>query len=329
VTNNDHFARFVLLEGDNCPSKASDVMEKLNKTTACGSEANGTMVVNEKSSHEVIQSGDAPADLLALAESANRTVTSRQCAVPVDTTEPDVETKACIGADVSEFDFVMGACADSTNTPNCFTEQSGAQFFQRAECLACLTRDDGKLHKDDLRTGEARCLDREAASPDNNGGGPPAFTMLLSAFASKDSLSQGGLEVIAFDESEGVFNYYKEGSGGWNFMGNSKDFQEGRGGFCKGCHPSGGLVQKELPSPWFNWEIAGDVPHSDDLINNNKEFFGSAFPLGGEGLEIDIVRPDPAPKPHGVNALEVSGHIASSRHPPRALVKSHSHLTLP
>lgn len=288
--NNDQFARFVLVEGDSCPSAASDVMAKLNDVTDCGSEANGTMIVNEKSSHDAIQDGSASDSLIAQVKNANRTVVSRQCAVQPDEEDKPAETKPCIGADVSEFDFVVDACSDSNNTPECFNDESGASFFQNAECVACLTRDDGRLHKDDLRTGEKRCLDRDAIDT-SNGQEPPAFTLLVSAFASIDKISQGGLEVIAFDETEGVFNYYKENQGGWAFMGNSRDFHEGKGGFCKGCHASGGLVMKELPSPWMNWEVSGDVPHSREVIDNNKEFFGSPFPLGGEGLEIDVVRP--------------------------------------
>lgn len=288
--NNDQFARFVLVEGDSCPTAASEVMAKLNDITACGSEANGTMVVNEKSSHDAIKDGSADDSLIAAVKNANRTVVSRQCAAPPEPSEQEpAEAKPCVGADVSEFDFVVDQCADSNNTPRCFTDQSGESFFSSAECVACLTRDDGRLHKDDLRTGERRCLDRDAAG--GSGDQVPAFNMLFSTFASIDKISEGGVEVIAFDETEGVFNYYKENQGGWAFLGSSKDFQEGKGGFCKGCHTSGGLVMKELPSPWMNWEIAGDVPHSREVIDNNKEFFGSPFPLGGEGLEIDIVRP--------------------------------------
>ena len=287
--NNDQFARFVLVEGDSCPTSTTEVMAKFNEIDACGSDANGTMVVNEKSSHDAIKNGSADESLLAAVKNNNRAVVSRQCAIPPEPEDMPAEMKPCVGADVSEFDFVTDQCADSNNTPECFLEQSGESFFSSAECLACLTREDGRLHKDDLRTGERRCLDREAVGDDGNQ--VPAFNLLFSTFSSIDKISDSGLEVIAFDETEGVFNYYKENQGGWAFMGNSKDFQEGKGGFCKGCHPSGGLVMKELPSPWMNWEISGDVPHSREVIDNNKDFFGSPFPLGGEGLEISIVRP--------------------------------------
>ncbi len=294
LSNNDQFARFVLREGTGCPTDTTKVMAKLVQTSGCKAvDANGTMVVNEKSSHDALKGDKPDATLLAAAQAANRVVISRQCLIkdPVDPNAPP--QKPCIGNDVFEFDFVFGQCKDSKNTPKCFTENSSPDFFQNKECVSCLTREDGKLHKDDLRRGEARCLDRKAQAAD----ALPAFNLLLSTFASlgKDgkpgSVGEDGLEVIAFDASNGVFNFYKEQGGKWSFMGDSHDFHEGKGGFCRECHPSGGLVQKELPSPWFNWEISGDVPHSSDLIAQNQELMGHDFPLGGEGLETAIVRP--------------------------------------
>lgn len=81
------------------------------------------------------------------------------------------------------------------------------------------------------------------------------------------------VEIIAFDETEGVFNYYEaDGRGEIAFFGNSKDMLKGAQGNvrrCAQCHDAGGLVMKELDTPWLHWEGHMDTPGAKELIEAN------------------------------------------------------------
>lgn len=93
----------------------------------------------------------------------------------------------------------------------------------------------------------------------------------------------GEVEVIAFDERDGVFNYYKEIGGTMNFFGSSIDYVAvGPGGpsltdtrGCANCHPGGGLNMKELQSPWTHWSLEDDIKGSDTLVNSRTAYMGS------------------------------------------------------
>jgi hypothetical protein len=93
----------------------------------------------------------------------------------------------------------------------------------------------------------------------------------LSAGAS--SLPQG-VEVISFDETAGIFNYYETDGTTLNFFGNSNDMLKGKGTGddrrCASCHVAGGLVMKELDTPWLHWEGHMDTPGAEDLIKKHK-----------------------------------------------------------
>jgi hypothetical protein len=92
----------------------------------------------------------------------------------------------------------------------------------------------------------------------------------------------GALEVIAFDETDGVFNYYKEVDGAMRFFGSSLDFVvAGPGGpeltstrGCANCHPGGGLNMKELESPWTHWALEDNIAGSDTLVNSRTAYMG-------------------------------------------------------
>lgn len=83
-----------------------------------------------------------------------------------------------------------------------------------------------------------------------------------------------GVEMIAFDDTAGVFNYYETDGDVLNFFGSSKDMLTGTGQNgdkrCAACHTGGGLVMKELDTPWMHWEGHEDTPGSDDLVNKHK-----------------------------------------------------------
>lgn len=83
------------------------------------------------------------------------------------------------------------------------------------------------------------------------------------------------VEVMAFDESAGIFNYYEAHSDGEiEFFGSSTDIIEqnaglatGVAGRCAGCHNGGGVVMKELDTPWVHWEGHHDIPGARELVD--------------------------------------------------------------
>jgi hypothetical protein len=83
------------------------------------------------------------------------------------------------------------------------------------------------------------------------------------------------VEIIAFDKTAGVFNYYEaEANGEIKFFGNSTDMLRGANREerrCATCHTGGGPVMKELDTPWLHWEGHMDTPGAADLIANNED----------------------------------------------------------
>jgi hypothetical protein len=149
-------------------------------------------------------------------------------------------------------------------------------------------------------------------------GGRPAFGLLFSMFgfagtpeAEEAGLHPGGasfpdgIEVIAFDEENQVFNYYKEVDGKMGFFGSSTDYvTQGPGGpdltsvrGCANCHTGGGLIMKELENPWLHWEEIPSVGLTtfERRSPGAQELVDSRPPLGkaadGPHLEQRIIKP--------------------------------------
>ena len=141
-------------------------------------------------------------------------------------------------------------------------------------------------------------------------GGRPEFGLLFSLFGFADApgaesvgLHPGGtanpgeVEVIAFDEANGVFNYYKEINGKMGFFGSSSDFvQQGPGGpnltderGCANCHPGGGIIMKELTFPWPHWENRFESPGAGELIASREAVLGAKE--DAPNLEEEIIQP--------------------------------------
>jgi hypothetical protein len=82
------------------------------------------------------------------------------------------------------------------------------------------------------------------------------------------------VEMIAHDKTAGVFNFYAVEGRKWRFFGDSRSMLKGPGKGeqrrCASCHASGGLVMKELESPWMNWDSTngGRAPGIDDVRAN-------------------------------------------------------------
>jgi hypothetical protein len=96
----------------------------------------------------------------------------------------------------------------------------------------------------------------------------------------------------------GVFNFYAREDNQWKFFGSSKDFlsqsydcnsdgacipRAATAQRCASCHVGGGLVMKELESPWVNWEGDRQTPGTKDLIAANPQLFGKL----GNGVDLE------------------------------------------
>ncbi len=107
----------------------------------------------------------------------------------------------------------------------------------------------------------------------------------------------GEVEVIAFDDVDGVFNYYKEIGGQMKFFGSSIDFvAAGPGGpgltntrGCANCHPGGGLNMKELESPWTHWSLEDDIKGADTLVNARTAYMGTLE--SGANMQLSVTQP--------------------------------------
>lgn len=152
-------------------------------------------------------------------------------------------------------------------------------------------------------------------------GGRQVYELLMSVFVhagpggSIDTARVNGDSVELIGEkrdatnaetASGVFNFYARERGKWTFFGSSDDFvsqgydcnadgacipkaaQKQR---CAGCHVGGGLIMKELESPWTFWEPsrAPPMPGVKELVAKFPHIFGAR--TSGTELEVDVVRP--------------------------------------
>jgi hypothetical protein len=124
--------------------------------------------------------------------------------------------------------------------------------------------------------------------------------LLISVFGlgADDDALPGDFEAIGKDKVSGVFNYYAREEGQWKFFGSSLDLI-GDGYDCKdngactpkaaaktrcaGCHVGGGLIMKELNSPWVHWEGDTDTPGADDFVKKHKALLGNK----GNGIDME------------------------------------------
>jgi hypothetical protein len=107
----------------------------------------------------------------------------------------------------------------------------------------------------------------------------------------------GEVEIMAFDRTAGVFNYYKEVGGKLQFFGTSNDFvalgpdgpslTDVRG--CANCHTGGGPIMKELLVPWLHWEGTFSTPGAQELVMSRQAFMGGK--ADGVDMELAVVRP--------------------------------------
>lgn len=111
--------------------------------------------------------------------------------------------------------------------------------------------------------------DRYRAVPIRQCGNRGPHELLFSLFGISATTSKlpDSVEVISFDATKKLFNYYAIEGGELGFFGSSEEYMVGEGGRCKNCHPAGGLNMKELEAPWVHWEGDTTTPGAAELVD--------------------------------------------------------------
>lgn len=114
------------------------------------------------------------------------------------------------------------------------------------------------------------------------------FELLFSTFGvtSTQKTLSGNVEVIAFDSTKKLFNYYEVVGGEISHFGNSTQYMtaEGDGARCQGCHPNGMLNMKELAAPWIHWEGDTTTPGASTLIDKHEDLGTKTDGIELEGI---------------------------------------------
>jgi hypothetical protein len=112
--------------------------------------------------------------------------------------------------------------------------------------------------------------------------------LIFSVFAGPGQFDKRNAEAIAFDKEAGVFNYYSIEGGVWEWHGNSMDMiREDASSRCAACHTGGGLIMKELDSPWLHWEGHHDTPGAAELVDDNEDLGEKDDGIAMEGMVRD------------------------------------------
>jgi hypothetical protein len=123
--------------------------------------------------------------------------------------------------------------------------------------------------------------------------------LLISLFGiGADGQLPDDFEAIGKDKTSGVFNYYAREDDTWKFFGSSLDLisdgydcnangactpKAAAKTRCAGCHVGGGLIMKELNSPWVHWEGDTQTPGLEGLFSASPSLLGSR----GNGIDME------------------------------------------
>ena len=123
--------------------------------------------------------------------------------------------------------------------------------------------------------------------------------LLISLFGiGADGQLPNDFEAIGKDKTSGVFNYYAREDNTWKFFGSSLDLisdgydcnangactpKAASKTRCAGCHVGGGLIMKELNSPWVHWEGDTQTPGLEGLFSASPNLLGSR----GSGVDME------------------------------------------
>lgn len=101
---------------------------------------------------------------------------------------------------------------------------------------------------------------------------PPGHMMWSQLGLSPDGALPADAEIMAFDQVNGMFNFYKLEAGAWGFFGTSLDLlAEDTKSDCARCHTTGGPLMKEIDNPWLHWEGDADTPGATTLIDAHDD----------------------------------------------------------
>jgi len=122
------------------------------------------------------------------------------------------------------------------------------------------------------------------------------YRILISSSVALDSTdSQAFLQVIGWDATNQVYNYYERLQGVWIWAGNSwhalDPASRGQGPFDS--HVNGSLVMKELKLPWNHWHSESSAINPDalaplDPLREEPLFLNRQ---GAQFLQVSIVQP--------------------------------------
>ncbi len=106
------------------------------------------------------------------------------------------------------------------------------------------------------------------------------------------------VEMIGEDTTKGVFDFYAREDGQWKFFGSSLDLIgdgydcDAKTGACEpkaaaktrcaSCHVGGGLIMKEIHSPWVNWDL-GNTPGLEEMFAKHGDILGER----GSGIDME------------------------------------------
>jgi hypothetical protein len=136
-----------------------------------------------------------------------------------------------------------------------------------------------------------------------DGRGDHDFLISMFGISPNDNaLPQEQTEMIGFDKTSGVFNFYVRESKQkqFVFMGSSQDAvsdgykcddngacepNSAKQARCWACHEGGGLNMKELNSPWDGWNLNNGMPGNDDIFKK----FGKQLGHPETGINLEQV----------------------------------------
>ena len=143
---------------------------------------------------------------------------------------------------------------------------------------------------------------RAVVSRSCNGRSNHELLMSLFGIGADPAKLPQDVELIGFDKTAGVFNYYAREENKWTFFGSSKDLigdgyncdsvgacvpKAASKTRCASCHLGGGLIIKEFDSPWVHWEHNTTTVGAQELLTKHKMTLGSQKD-DGAGLESTV-----------------------------------------
>lgn len=159
--------------------------------------------------------------------------------------------------------------------------------------------------------------------------GRPVHGLFMSVFGIAAGANElpPDVELIGFDAAAGQFNYYALEGGKWKFFGGSRSLVEE--GYdctsgacvpkaashrrCANCHTGGGLVMKELNSPWVHWEGDTTTPGAQATVDKFKSLWGKKS--DGIELESTVKGGNSAWTPKRIELAKASGSVADLLRP--------------